>query len=133
MKLPENGMIHLQSAHSVPETMARLEAIVTAHGMTILARMDHSGDAAKAGMKMQAAQLLIFGNPKAGTPPMVAAPTLALDLPLKALVWEEFEGRVWLTFNSPDYLQHRHDVPQGLIASIAGAHKLFEEAVGEAK
>jgi uncharacterized protein (DUF302 family) len=133
MTLPDNGMVHLRSAYSVPETMTRLEALVAARGMKILARIDHSGDAAKVGIEMQPAQLLIFGNPKAGTPPMVAAPTLALDLPLKALVWEEFEGRVWLSFNSPEYLKQRHNVPESLISNIAGAHKIFEEAAGEAK
>jgi uncharacterized protein (DUF302 family) len=133
MTLPDNGMVHLRSAYSVPETMTRLEALVAARGMKILARIDHSGDAAKVGIEMQPAQLLIFGNPKAGTPPMVAAPTLALDLPLKALVWEEFEGRVWLSFNSPEYLTQRHNVPESLISNIAGAHKIFEEAAGEAK
>jgi uncharacterized protein (DUF302 family) len=126
--LPDNGMVHLRSAYSALETMARLEALVVAHGMSILVRIDHSGDATKAGLQMQPAQLLIFGNPKAGTPPMIAAPTLALDLPLKALVWQEFEGRVWLSFNSPEYLKQRHNVPDDLIRSIAGAHKLFEEA-----
>jgi len=125
----DNGMVHLNSAYSVPETMERLETLVKARGLTILARIDHSGDAAKVGLKMQPAQLLIFGNAKAGTPLMVAAPTLALDLPLKALVWAETEGRVWLTFNSPDYLEHRHNVPHDLMPNIAGAQKLFEEAV----
>jgi uncharacterized protein (DUF302 family) len=129
--MTENGMIHLSSAHSVSKTMARLKTLVTARGMTILAHIDHSGDAAKVGLKMQPAELLIFGNPRAGTPLMVAAPTLALDLPLKALVWAESEGRVWLTFNSPEYLQQRHNVPENLIGNIAGARKLFEEAAGQ--
>jgi len=92
MTLPENGMVHLRSIHTAPETITRLEALAIAHGMPVLARIDHSGDAAKVGIEMPPAQLLIFGNPKAGTPAMVAAPTLALDLPLKALVWEEFGG-----------------------------------------
>jgi uncharacterized protein (DUF302 family) len=126
--MTENGLVHLSSAHSVSETMTRLKALVTARGMTILAHIDHSGDAAKVGLKMQPAELLIFGNPKAGTPLMIAAPTLALDLPLKALVWAESEGRVWLSFNSAEYLQQRHNVPENLIGNIAGARKLFEEA-----
>jgi uncharacterized protein (DUF302 family) len=96
--------------------------------MTILARIDHSGDAARVGLKMRPTELLIFGNPKGGTPLMVAAPTVALDLPLKALVWEEAEGKVWLSFNSPEYLQQRHQVPQELIGNIAGARLIFEEA-----
>src|ERR1035438_757782 len=128
--MTENGMVHLNSAYSVPETMARLTSLVTARGLTILAHIDHGGDAAKVGLKMQPAELLIFGNPKAGTPLMVAAPTLALDLPLKALVWAESDGRVWLSFNSPEYLQQRHNVPENLIGNIAGARKIFEEAAG---
>ena len=126
--IPANGMVHLSSAYSVPETMARLEKSVLARGMSIQTRIDHSGDAAKVGLQMSPAQLLIFGNPKAGTPLMLAAPTLALDLPLKALVWEEFGGKVWLSYNSPGYLQQRHNVPEGLINGIAGAHRIFEEA-----
>jgi len=126
----ENGMVHLSSAYSVSETMTRLKALVTARGMTIQAHIDHSGDAAKVGLKMQPAELLIFGNPKAGTPLMVAAPTLALDLPLKALVWAETGGRVWLSFNSSEYLQQRHNVPEDLIQNISGARKIFEEAAG---
>jgi uncharacterized protein (DUF302 family) len=128
--MADRGMVHLNSAHSVPETMARLKSLVTARGMTILAHIDHSGDAAKVGLKMQTAQLLIFGNPNAGTPLMVAAPTLALDLPLKALVWAGPDGRVWLSFNTPEYLQQRHNVPENLIGNIAGARKIFEEATG---
>jgi uncharacterized protein (DUF302 family) len=130
MTLPDNGMVHLPSKYSVAETIARLQGFVLAHGMSILARIDHEADARKAGLQMQPAQLLIFGDAKAGTPLMVAAPTLALDLPLKALVWEEFEGRVWLSFNSTEYLKHRHNVPAGLIANIAGANKLFEKSAG---
>jgi uncharacterized protein (DUF302 family) len=126
--IPSNGMVHLSSAYSVPETMARLVRGVLARGMSIQARIDHGGDAAKVGLQMSPAQLLIFGNPKAGPPLIVAAPTLALDLSLKALVWEEFGGKVWLSFNSPDYLKQRHNVPSNLITSIAGVHSIFEEA-----
>ena len=127
---PENGIIHLSSAYSVRETITRLEALVLARGMSIQARIDHSGDAAKVGLKMQPAELLIFGNPKAGTPLMIAAPTVALDLPLKALVWEDAGGKVRLSFNSPEYLRQRHNVPGDLIQNIGGARKIFEEVVG---
>jgi len=127
---PENGIIHLSSAYSVRETITRLEALVLARGMSIQARIDHSDDAAKVGLKMQPAELLIFGNPKAGTPLMIAAPTVALDLPLKALVWEDAGGKVRLSFNSPEYLRQRHNVPGDLIQNITGARKIFEEAVG---
>ncbi len=100
-KLPDNGMVHLSSPHSVPETLERLETIVQSKGIPILARIDHSGDAAKAGLKMQPTQLLIFGNAKAGTPVMVTSPSVAIDLPLKALVWQDDDGKVWLSYNSP--------------------------------
>jgi uncharacterized protein (DUF302 family) len=125
----DNGLIHLSSAHSVPETLQRLEGILKARGLQIFARVDHSGEAEKAGLKMRPTQLLIFGSPKAGTPLMIAAPSLAIDLPLKALVWQDAEGKVWLTFNSPDYLKERHSVPEELIKNLAGAGSLLQQAV----
>jgi uncharacterized protein (DUF302 family) len=127
--LPENGMVHLSSQHSASETLQRLKSAVTARGLAILAEIDHSGDAAKAGLKMQPAQLLIFGNPKAGTPVMVASPTAALDLPLKALVWQDAEGKVWLSYNSPEYLKQRHNIPDDLLRSISGIRAIAEEVV----
>jgi uncharacterized protein (DUF302 family) len=127
--LPDNGMVHLVSRYGAAETGKRLEDLVLARGLSILARIDHSGDAAKVGLTMQPAKLLIFGNPKAGTPLMVASPTLALDLPLKALVWEDVEGNVWLSYNSPEYLKQRHNVPDDLIKNIAGVRAIFEEVV----
>jgi uncharacterized protein (DUF302 family) len=125
----DNGLIHLSSAHSVPETLQRLEGILKARGLQIFARVDHSGEAEKAGLKMRPTQLLIFGSPKAGTPLMIAAPSLAIDLPLKALVLQDAEGKVWLTFNSPDYLKERHSVPEELIKNLAGAGSLLQQAV----
>lgn len=122
------GMVHLRSHRTVPETLARLEASLRAHGLDIFARVDHSGEAAKAGLAMRPTQVLIFGSPKAGTPLMVAAPTLAIDLPLKALVWEDAAGAVWLSHNSPEYLQQRHNVPADLIKNIAGADALLRQA-----
>jgi uncharacterized protein (DUF302 family) len=127
--LPENGMVHLSSSQSVVETLKRLETIVLAKGLTVFARIDHSGEAAKAGLEMRPTQLLIFGGPKSGTPLMVASPTIAIDLPLKALVWEDAEGKVWLSYNSPDYLKQRHGFSDELIPNIAGAGTIFEEAV----
>src|ERR1700747_1906003 len=104
-EMQNNGLIHLSSPYTVFETLARLETIVQAKGLTILARIDHSGDAAKAGLTMQPTKLLIFGNAKAGTRWRVAPRSLAIDLPLKALVWEDDDqGKVWLSYNSPDYL-----------------------------
>jgi uncharacterized protein (DUF302 family) len=128
-KLPDHGLIHLSSPYSVPETLARLETILKSKGLAILARIDHSGDAAKAGLKMLPTELLIFGNAKSGTPLMIAAPTAAIDLPLKALVWQDVDGKVWLSYNSPDYLKERHAVPDSLLQNIAGIGPICEEAV----
>jgi uncharacterized protein (DUF302 family) len=127
--LPQNGMVHLSSPHSVSETFKRLESLVAARGLPILARIDHSGDAAKAGLKMPPTELLIFGNAKAGTPVMIASPTAALDLPLKALVWEDAEGKVWLSYNDPEYLKQRHNIPDDLLKNISGIRAIAEEAV----
>ena len=124
-----DGMVHVSSRYPVPETFKRLEAIVLARGLSILARIDHGGDAAKVGLNMHPTQLLIFGNPKAGTPLMIASPTLAIDLPLKALVWEDGEGKVWVSYNSPEYLKQRHNIPDALVKNISGVRAIVEEAV----
>jgi uncharacterized protein (DUF302 family) len=126
--MPGVGMIHLRSHYSVRETLQRLESVLHAHGLTIFGRVDHSGEAEKAGLKMRPTELLIFGSAKAGTPMMVASPTLAIDLPLKALAWEDAAGAVWLSYNSPDYLKQRHDVPDDLIKNISGAGALLQWA-----
>jgi uncharacterized protein (DUF302 family) len=128
-QLPDNGMIHLSSPRTVMETLARLETIVQAKGLTILARIDHSGDAAKAGLEMHPTKLLIFGNAKSGTPLMIATPSVAIDLPLKALVWQDDEGKVWLSYNSPTYLKERHGIPENLLQNIAGIGPICSEAV----
>jgi uncharacterized protein (DUF302 family) len=124
-----NGLVHLGSTRSVSETMNALESVVRGRGLNVLARIDHSGDAAKAGLTMPPAELLIFGNPISGTPLMIAAPTVAIDLPLKALIWQDEHGRVWLTYNSPQYLQDRHGIPDQLLKNIAGIACISEEAV----
>ena len=129
MTLPDNGMVHVKSPYSVPETLKRLETILQTKNLTVFARIDHSGEAEKVGLKMRPTQLIIFGNPKGGTPPMVAAPTLAIDLPLKALAWEDADGKVWLSYNSPDYLKRRHEIPDDLVKNISGVGPLVEEAV----
>jgi len=98
-------------------------------GVAIFALIDHSGEAEKAGLKMRPTQLLIFGNPKGGTPLMLAAPSTAIDLPLKALVWEDADGKVWLSYNSPDYLQQRHGFPVDLEKNIAAIEPLLAQAV----
>jgi len=126
--MQNDGLVHLRSRYSVPETLQRLESVLQAHGLTVICRVDHSGEAEKVGLKMPPTQLLIFGNPKAGTPLMVASPTLAIDLPLKALAWQDADGTVWLTHNSPDYLKWRHHVPDELLKNIAGAGALLREA-----
>jgi uncharacterized protein (DUF302 family) len=105
-----NGLVTLQSAHSVAGTIDRLERVVKSKGMTVFARIDHAEAAKQAGLSMRPAQLLIFGSPKGGTPLMNAAPTVAIDLPLKALAWEDGDGKVWLTYNSAAYLRERHDI-----------------------
>jgi uncharacterized protein (DUF302 family) len=127
--LPDNGIVHLNSPHTVAETLARLETIVQSKGIAVLARIDHSGDAAKAGLEMHPTKLLIFGNAKSGTPLMIASPTVAIDLPLKALVWEDADGKVWLSYNSPAYLKQRHGIPDDLLQNIAGIVAICAEAV----
>ncbi len=106
----ENGLISKSSRYSASETMDRLVAVVQSKGMTVFARIDHAAEAEKVGLKMRPSQLLIFGNPKGGTPLMVAAPTVAIDLPLKALAWEDAGGKVWLSYNSMSYLKERHGI-----------------------
>ena len=125
----QNGLIHLASQHSVEETMQRLEGLLNERGVTIFARVDHSGEAAKVGLAMRPTKLLIFGSPKGGTPLMQAAPTVAIDLPLKALFWEDADGKVWLTYNDPAYLQQRHGFPADLIENIAAVSGLFAKAL----
>jgi uncharacterized protein (DUF302 family) len=97
-------------------------------GVTLFALVDHSGEAEKAGMKMRPTKLLIFGSPKAGTPLMFAAPSIAIDLPLKILVWEDSQGKSWISYNSPDYLKERHGLPQELLANIAVVEALAANA-----
>src|ERR1700756_2541752 len=106
------------SHHSVDETVEKLKGILQSKEVTLFALVDHSGEAAKVGMKMRPTKLLIFGNPKGGTPVMLAAPTIALDLPLKILIWEDAQGKVLVTYNSPAYLQNRHHVPPELLQNI---------------
>jgi len=127
--MAENGLAQVASKYTVDETVQRLQSILAQKGLQLFALVDHSGEAEKAGMKMRPTKLLIFGSPKAGTPVMVAAPTLAIDLPLKALVWQDENGKVWVSYNSPEYLQQRHGVPEGLVKNIAGAAALVAAAV----
>ena len=123
-----NGLSQVASPHTVEETVNRLESVLAERGVRLFALIDHSGEAEKVGMKMRPTKLVIFGNPKGGTPVMVAAPTLAIDLPLKALVWEDEDGKVWVTYNTPEYLQQRHSLPQELLANIAVVQTLAAKA-----
>ena len=127
--LPDNGMVHLNSRHSFAETLRRLESSLEQHGLKVFCRIDHGGEAEEAGLQMRPTQVIVFGSPKAGTPLMIASPTLAIDLPLKALVWEDGEGSVRVSYDSPEYLQRRHGVPADLIANIAGAGTLLTKVV----
>jgi len=115
----DNGLVTIPSQESVDETVRKLEALLDAKGVKLFALIDHSGEAQKVGMQMRPTKLLIFGNPKAGTPLMIASPTVAIDLPLKILVWEDAEGHVLISYNSPAYLQARHALPPELVGNIA--------------
>ena len=116
---PENGIITLRGTHSVGATVEKLEAALQAKNVKLFALIDHSGEAAKAGLTMPPTKLLIFGNPKGGTPLMLASPSAAIDLPLKILVAEDSQGQVWISYNSPAYIQKRHNLPEELIQNIA--------------
>ena len=119
-----NGIIDKPSHHSVDETVDRLITILKSKGISLFALIDHSGEAEKVGMKMPPTKLLVFGNPRAGTPVMLAAPSIAIDLPLKILVWQDREGKAWISYNNPTYLQDRHGVPQELLQNISGVEAL---------
>jgi uncharacterized protein (DUF302 family) len=122
------GIAEIPSSHSVDKTVEKLQEILKAKGVMLFALVDHSGEAEKAGMKMPPTKLLIFGSPKAGTPVMLAAPSIAIDLPLKILVWEDTQGKVWVSYNSPEYLQQRHGVPHDLMQNIAVVAALAAKA-----
>jgi len=124
-----NGIVDIPANHSVDETVEKLKTILQAKGVALFALVDHSGEAAKVGMQMPPTKLLIFGNPKAGTPLMLAAPSIAIDLPLKILVWEDAQGKVWASYNSAEYLQHRHSLPENLVQNIAVVDALARAAV----
>jgi len=124
------GITDKPSNHSVEETVDRLKNILQAKGVTLFALIDHSGEAEKVGIKMPPTKLLIFGSPKAGTPLMLAAPSIALDLPLKILVWEDPQAKVWVSYNRPVYLQKRHNLPQDMVQNIAVVETLAAKAAG---
>jgi uncharacterized protein (DUF302 family) len=126
--MQRTGLVEVASRYSVDETVQRLTRAFTEKGMQIFAVIDHSGEAAKVGLKMPATKVVIFGSPKGGTPLMLAAPSLAIDLPLKALV-AEANGKASVTYNDPEYLKDRHGVPADLIKNLAGAGAVIAKAV----
>jgi uncharacterized protein (DUF302 family) len=122
------GILHKPSHGSVEHTVEKLKRILHSKGLTLFALVDHSGEAEKIEMKMRPTRLLIFGSPRAGTPLMLAAPSVAIDLPLKILVWADAQGKVWVSYNSPAYLQERHGFPPDLIQNIAAVEALASAA-----
>jgi uncharacterized protein (DUF302 family) len=127
--MQKKGLLQVASPRNVDETVDRLKAIFSERGLQVFALVDHSGEAEKVGMKMRPTKLLIFGSPKGGTPVMLAAPSVAIDLPLKTLVAEDEAGKVWVSYNNPEYLQQRHGIPQELVKNIAGVGALVTKAV----
>ncbi len=126
----KNGIVTILSHQSVDQTVQKLEGILQAKGVKLFAVIDHSGEAEKAGMQMRPTKLVIFGNPKAGTPLMIASPSIAIDLPLKVLVWEGTDGKVRISYNAPAYLQARHDSPLDLVPNMAVVEELATKAAG---
>jgi uncharacterized protein (DUF302 family) len=127
--MPTNGLITRPSPYTVPETLDRLEAILRAKNVKVFTRVDHSGEAETVGLHMPPTQLVIFGNPKGGTPVMLASPLSAIDLPLKALAWQDAEGKVWLTWNDPRYLKSRYSLTDDVLGPISAATGLIQQAI----
>jgi uncharacterized protein (DUF302 family) len=126
-----DGIVTVASRHPVAETADRLETLIKAKQLTLFARIDFAGDAQRAGLAMQPSQLLVFGNPRAGTPLMQAVPTAGLDLPLKVLVWEDAGHHTWMSYNSVDYLQRRHNAPDELMKPLSGLPALVNAEAGD--
>ncbi len=124
----QNGIVTIPADKPVDEIVSSLQRMLTEKGVKLFAVIDHSGEAKEAGLEMPNTKLLIFGNPRAGTPLMLAQPTIALDLPLKILVSEDRNGRVWITYNSPAYLSKRHDLSPDLAAPLAAVEAIAANA-----
>jgi len=124
---PDNGTISKATTYTVDETVEKIKALLQAKGVKLFTVIDHSGEAEAIGLKMPPTKLLIFGNPKGGTPLMLAAPTVAIDLPLKLLIWEDAQGSRWISYNSPQYLKQRHALPDNLLKNIAVIEALATE------
>lgn len=122
------GFVSVAGTHSVDQTVSKIQEALVAKGVKLFAVIDHSGEAASVGLTMLPTKLLIFGNPKAGTPLMTAAPSAAIDLPLKLLVWEDQAGQVWISYNSPEYLGLRHHIPETLVKAISVVESLARQA-----
>ena len=116
--MTNNGIVNKPSKHSVDDTLGKLQNILETKGIAVFTLIDHSGEAAKVGMKMRPTKLLIFGNPKGGTPLMLASPSIAIDLPLKILIWQDDQEKVWVSYNTPEYLAERHGLPPKLAQNI---------------
>jgi uncharacterized protein (DUF302 family) len=125
----ESGVMRIASSHSVERSLTRLEGLLKERGVLVFARIDFSGDAGRAGLAMRPEQMIIFGNPRAGTPLMQAEPVAGLDLPLKALAFEDAGGKVWVAWNDPQYIVRRHALPPALAANLAAVTPLIERAV----
>jgi uncharacterized protein (DUF302 family) len=124
----DKGIIDKPSHQSVDQTVERLKNVLHSKGLTLFALVDHSGEAERVGMKMRPTKLFIFGSPKAGTPLMLAAPSVAIDLPLKILVWEDDNAKVWVSYNSSEYLEERHGIPHNLLQNIGAVEGLATAA-----
>jgi uncharacterized protein (DUF302 family) len=125
----DNGIVETPSPHSFEQTVEQLRNVLQARGLTLFALVDHSGEAGKVGLNMPPTKLLIFGSPKGGTPARLAAPSIAIDLPLKALISEDREGKVWISYNAPEFLRRRHNLPDALLPNISAVRAIVEEAV----
>ena len=125
--LLENGIEHVLSKHSVSETIDKLESVAKSLGLMVFARIDFSADAKSVSLELPAKQLLIFGNPKGGTPLMQASPSIAIDLPMKILAWEDEDGKVWVSYNKPEYLSERHQIPEHFKVNLSAITKLVDK------
>jgi uncharacterized protein (DUF302 family) len=123
-----NGIVNKPTGHSVDDAVVKLLQLLKAGGVTLFALIDHSGEAEKVGLKMRPTKLVVFGNPRGGTPLMQAAPTIAIDLPLKILIWEDAAANVWISYNTPEYLAERHHLPPDLLKNISVVETLAAKA-----
>jgi uncharacterized protein (DUF302 family) len=124
------GIASFPSPYPVDETLSRLKSSIAGKGLHLFAHIDHGAGAAQAGLQMPPAHVLIFGHAKAGTPLMLASPLLALDLPLKVLIWQDADGKVWASYNTPEFLVERHALPADLVKNISGVEGLVKAALG---